>query len=197
MPNYVFLILRKFHLILLKVLKTSFKQKENRITLLPSNISERSQLIKSRVYYLIRKDKSWKRNQKLRQTWGFHWSQQGPAGFTTGKPSTHRWSETDFGRSQDALAEVNLQVPRWFLAQGQRPRANSALLWPAGKWHSPRLPTRTFPGTGTGALHHWQLQNNPRAGKLMYSTHKPPCVTQQFLAWQIPSIKAVNTGIRT
>lgn len=72
MPNYVFLILRKFHLSIFQVLKTSFKQKEYRITLLPSNISERSQLIKSRVCYLIRKDKSWKRNQKLRQRWGFH-----------------------------------------------------------------------------------------------------------------------------
>lgn len=69
---------------------------------------------------------------------------------------------------------VNLQVPKWFLAQGQCPRANSTLLWPVGKWYSPRLPTRTFPGTGTDALHKWQLQNNPSAGKLMYSTRKPP-----------------------
>lgn len=86
MPNYVFLILRKFHFIIFKVLKTSFKQKEYTITLIPSNISERSQFIKSRVCYFIRKNKSWWRNQKLRRRWGFHWSQQGPAGFAMGKP---------------------------------------------------------------------------------------------------------------
>lgn len=70
MPNYVFLILRNFHPIIFKVSKTSFKQKEYRITLLPSNISERSQFIKSTVCYLIRKDKSWKRNQKLSRRGG-------------------------------------------------------------------------------------------------------------------------------
>lgn len=32
MPNYVFLILRNIHLSIFQVLKTSFKQKEHRIT---------------------------------------------------------------------------------------------------------------------------------------------------------------------
>lgn len=176
MPNYVFLILRNFHPIIFKVSKTSFKQKEYRITLLPSNISERSQLIKSTVCYLIRKDKSWKRNQKIKpERWSFHWSQQGPAGFATGKLIQLKGDQRQIlEEAKMPGLRVNLQVPKWFLAQGQCPRANSTLLWPGGKWHSPRLPTRTFPGTGTDALHQWQLQNNPCAVKLMYSTHKPP-----------------------
>lgn len=113
MPNYVFLILRNFHPIIFKVLKTSFKQKEYRITLLPSNISERSQLIKSTACYLIRKDKSWKRNQKLGRRGGvFIDPSQVQQALQWANPSTHRRSDTDFGRSQDARAEGEPPSPQ-------------------------------------------------------------------------------------
>lgn len=148
MPNYVFLILRKFHLIIFQVLETSFKQKEYRITW---NISERSQLIKSRGSYLIERT-----NPRNEGRSGVFIDPSKVQQFAMGKP-THSQVTRDFGWSQEAMAEGEPLSPQMDFSPRAVSQSKLHCAVASGEMAQPKAAHKDIPRHWDWCPAHWQL----------------------------------------